>query len=178
MGIAALIAWVLTAVGGAVLLGRWVAHGGLRSTGAGHFPPGLVLGHFALAAAGLVVWIVHLLLGSTLLAWISLALLVVVALLGFGMFRLWVPGYRARTATTAGSSAAGSSGAGSPGAGSSGAGSSGAGGEPGAASGVSTAPARETAEAHLPPAVVAAHGVLGVATVVLVLLATLGVAAG
>jgi hypothetical protein len=168
MGIAALIAWVLTAVGGAVLLGRWVAHGGLRSTGAGHFPPGLVLGHFALAAAGLVVWIVHLLLGSTLLAWISLALLVVVALLGFGMFRLWVPGYRARTATTAGSSAAGSSGAGS----------SGAGGEPGAASGVSTAPARETAEAHLPPAVVAAHGVLAVATVVLVLLATLGVAAG
>jgi hypothetical protein len=168
MGIAALIAWVLTAVGGAVLLGRWVAHGGLRSTGAGHFPPGLVLGHFALAAAGLVVWIVHLLLGSTLLAWISLALLVVVALLGFGMFRLWVPGYRARTATTAGSSAAGSSGAGSPG----------AGGEPGAASGVSTAPARETAEAHLPPAVVAAHGVLAVATVVLVLLATLGVAAG
>ncbi|MCE3554099.1 hypothetical protein LWC33_21925 [Pseudonocardia sp. RS11V-5] len=154
MGIAALIAWVLAAVGGFVMLGRWVAHGGLRSSGASRFPPGLILGHFGLAAAGLVVWIVYLVLDARVLSWISLALLVVVALLGFTMFRLWVPAYRARAATAT-------------------VGTRDPAGGPGAASEAGAAP--EPAESHLPVAVVGAHGVLAVATVVLVLLAALGV---
>ena len=48
MSVAALITWIITAVGGAVLLGTWLSRGGLRAsdTGATRFPPGLILGHF------------------------------------------------------------------------------------------------------------------------------------
>ena len=60
MSIAALIAWILTAAGGFVLLGKWISHGGVRSPGASRFPPGLIFSHFGLAAAGLVLWIIYL----------------------------------------------------------------------------------------------------------------------
>ena len=50
MDIAALIAWVVTAGGGFVLLGTWIARGGPRQAqaGASRFPPALIFGHFAL----------------------------------------------------------------------------------------------------------------------------------
>ncbi|MEV1201713.1 hypothetical protein [Microbispora rosea] len=95
MGIAALVTWLLTAVGGFVMLGIWIARGGRRTS---RFSPGLIFGHFALAAAGLVVWIVFLFAGVAALAWVALVLLVPVALLGFAMFARWIPAYRARTA--------------------------------------------------------------------------------
>lgn len=97
MGIAALITWLLTAVGGFVLLGTWIAKGGARQPSTTHLPPPVVFGHFLLAVAGLVVWIVYLVVDSTALAWIAFALLVPVALLGFTMLARWVPVYRART---------------------------------------------------------------------------------
>src|SRR5919206_3475307 len=104
MGIAALIAWVLTAGGGFVLLGRWIAAGGLRQQAdrATRFPAGLVFGHFALAAAGLVLWIVYLLLDADPLTWVALAVLVLVALLGFTMFSRWLPSRRPAAAVRAG----------------------------------------------------------------------------
>ncbi|GIH63097.1 hypothetical protein [Microbispora siamensis] len=49
MGIAALVAWLLTAVGGFVMLGVWITRGGRHTS---RFSPGLIFGHFALAAAG------------------------------------------------------------------------------------------------------------------------------
>ena len=55
------------------------------------FPPGLVFSHFGVAAAGLVVWIIHLINDQHALAWVAVALLVVVALLGFIMLVRWVP---------------------------------------------------------------------------------------
>jgi hypothetical protein len=100
MTIAALIAWVVTAGGGFVLLGTWLARGGSRSS---RFSPTLIFGHFALAAAGLVVWIIYVIADETLLAWIAFVLLVPVALLGFGMLAKWLPTYRARA--TAGTDA-------------------------------------------------------------------------
>lgn len=100
MTIAALIAWVVTAGGGFVLLGTWLARGGSRSS---RFSPTLIFGHFALAAAGLVVWIIYVIADETLLAWIAFVLLVPVALLGFAMLAKWLPTYRARA--TAGADA-------------------------------------------------------------------------
>jgi len=52
---AALGAWV-TAIGGLVMLGIWLEHGGhRRQHGAGtRFPAKLIFGHFGLAAGGLL----------------------------------------------------------------------------------------------------------------------------
>jgi hypothetical protein len=92
---AALIAWVVTAAGGFVLLAIWLSRGGMqqgREPGSRIRPP-LILGHFLLAATGLVIWIIYIATDSDALAWIALALLAVVALLGFAMFGIW---YRRR----------------------------------------------------------------------------------
>jgi len=87
----ALIAWLLTAVGGFVLLSMWVARGGMRQARepGSRIRPGLILGHFALAATGLVLWIIFVATGSDTLAWIAFALLVLVAVLGWTMFAIW-----------------------------------------------------------------------------------------
>ncbi|QIS21512.1 hypothetical protein [Nocardia terpenica] len=135
MGIAALILWLLTAVGGFVLLGTWIAKGGVRQGSTTHLPAPVVFGHFLLAAAGLIVWIIYLIADNDVLAWVGFALLVPVALLGFAMLLRWIPVYRAAAA----------------------------------------AGTAEPAERHFPVAIVGGHGVLAVATVVLVLLTALGV---
>ena len=147
MSIAALVAWILTAAGGFVLLGKWISHGGVRSPGTSRFPPALIFSHFGLAAAGLVLWIIYLIndqtswRGSRSRCW--------------SWSRCWaspcspggIPGYRAHATVTAGSADAGRS---------------------------APPTADRPAEQHFPVAVVGAHGVLAVATVVLVLLAALG----
>lgn len=88
----ALILWILTALGGFYLLATWLQHGGMQQ---GDRPgrrikPPLILSHFVLAAAGLVVWIVYVANDSDTLAWIAFAALAVVALLGFTMFAAWL----------------------------------------------------------------------------------------
>ena len=107
MGVAALITWVITALGGAVLLGTWLSRGGLResSAGASRFPPALILGHFLLAAVGLVLWIVYLATDAEGLTWVAFVILLVVALLGFTMLARWLQGRRAAAAATGGTSA-------------------------------------------------------------------------
>jgi hypothetical protein len=91
MDIAALITWLLTATGGFVMLGIWINKGGHRAGAGTRLAPGLVFGHFALAAAGLVLWIIYLVANESVLAWIAFVLLLVVALLGFTMFARWLP---------------------------------------------------------------------------------------
>ena len=94
---AALIAWIVTAGGGVVLLGLWLRHGGMRQREPGRqIRPALIMSHFALAATGLVLWIVYLVTDSTALAWIAFAFLVVVALLGWAMFAVWFQRRQAR----------------------------------------------------------------------------------
>jgi hypothetical protein len=87
---AALILWVLTAGGGFVLLAIWLKNGGMSQTGGGKIRPAVILTHFALAATGLVLWIVYVANDSSTLAWIAFVLLLVVALIGFGMLGLWL----------------------------------------------------------------------------------------
>ncbi|MFI8823572.1 hypothetical protein [Streptomyces sp. NPDC053431] len=144
MDIAALITWVVTALGGFYMLGTWIRRGGIRqqATGTSRLPAPVVFGHFALAAIGLVVWIVYLVADRTALAWTSFGLLLPVALLGFVMLARWIPVHRAGPAAAA-----------------------------------TARPTDETvpAERHFPVAVVLAHGLLAVATLVLVLLTALGI---
>jgi hypothetical protein len=136
MDIAALVLWLLTAVGGFVMLGTWIAKGGTRSS---NFPSPLIFGHFLLAAAGLVIWIIYLFADSKALAWTAFIVLIPVALLGFTMLARWIPTYRSRSVSASG---------------------------PGTTS-------AEPAEKHFPVAVVVGHGLLAVATVVLVLVSAL-----
>jgi hypothetical protein len=157
MEIAALITWLVTAVGGFVMLGVWLSRGGARAQsrasatagvgGAGgttaaatstptRLAPPLVFGHFLLAVAGLIVWIIYLVTDSSGLAWTAFVLLLPVAVLGFTMLARWIgAGDHRRGASTAG-------------------------GRP---------------ESHFPLPVVIGHGLFAVATVLLVLLTALGV---
>jgi hypothetical protein len=99
---AALIAWIVTAGGGFILLSIWLARGGMRQeqpTGSRIRPP-LILSHFLLAATGLVIWIIYLVNDSSTLAWIAFVILVVVALLGFTMFGIWTRQRQARAGTS------------------------------------------------------------------------------
>jgi hypothetical protein len=129
---AALVAWVLTALGGAGLGYLW-ARGGGAAQPAGIRAPRLLI-HAGLAAGGLAVWIVFLAEGSRVFAWIGVALLVAVALIGMSMAAIWVRGKAAPTA-----------------------------------------PTELPAEASFPLPVVLAHGALGATTLLLSLLAALGI---
>jgi hypothetical protein len=92
MAWAALILWIVTALGGFYLLVTWLRHGGMQQADrpGRRIRPPLILGHFALAATGLVLWIVYVASDSDALAWISFVLLLVVALLGFTMLAAWL----------------------------------------------------------------------------------------
>ena len=100
MPIAALITWLITAGFGSFMLARWIGHGGLRRAGGGatHFPPVRVFSHLGLAVAGLVVWIAYLVTDSSILAWIAVADLVLVALLGGLLVNQWTKDGRAAMA--------------------------------------------------------------------------------
>jgi preprotein translocase subunit SecG len=147
MAIAALVTWIITAGFGFFMLVRWATHGGLRKVEGAetHLPPVRVFTHFGLAAAGLIVWIIYLVTDSTLLAWIAVADLVLVAIIGVVMVRQWAKdGRAAMAAATAG--AAQSSGRGP-----------------------------DLAEQHIPRPPVVLHGIFAVSTLVLVLLTALGI---
>lgn len=101
MSVAALITWVLTAGGGFVLLVLWLKNGGMAQKESGRIRPAIILTHFALAAAGLVLWIVYVANDSSTIAWIAFALLLVVALIGFGMLGIWLSQRKRRDAAPA-----------------------------------------------------------------------------
>ncbi|MEU7473781.1 hypothetical protein AB0A94_35645 [Streptomyces sp. NPDC044984] len=148
MDIAALITWVITALGGFYMLGTWIQRDGIRQqqSGTSRLPAPVLFGHFALAAIGLVVWIIYVVADKSALAWTSFGLLLPVALLGFVMLARWISVHRDRAAAGAPTSAA----------------------APGTDAAV-------PAERHFPLSVVLAHGLFAVVTLVLVLLTALGV---
>jgi flagellar basal body-associated protein FliL len=142
---AALIVWIITALGGFGLLAIWLQRGGINQ---GDQPgrrirPPLIFSHLGLAATGLVLWIVYVASDSKAIAWIAFVLLLIVASLGFGMFALWL---QRRQATAAG-------------------------GSPSSA----LTDGSQPAEQHFPVPVVALHGVVAATTLVLVLLTAAGV---
>jgi hypothetical protein len=143
---AALIAWVVTAAGGFVLLAIWLSRGGMRQAreAGTRIRPPLILSHFLLAATGLVIWIIYVVSDSDALAWVAFVLLAVVALLGFTMFAIWYQRRQRGLAAAAGAT-----------------------GSPGSSD---TPP-----EQHFPVPIVGLHGLLAVTTVVLVFLTAVGV---
>jgi hypothetical protein len=165
--IAALATWVVTAAFGISLFVTWLARGGLTQHPSArwlsvrlpppYFPAPLVFSHVLLATGGLVVWIAHLLLGSTDLAWVALFMLLPVALLGFSMFGRWLGSRRLRVARLP---------------------------APRSPAAVSNPrrprrPASGTLpESRLPVILVACHGVFGATTIVLALAAAVGLHAG
>jgi ABC-type uncharacterized transport system permease subunit len=98
MAIAVLITWLVTAVGGFVMLAMWIGRGGHRPDSGSRLAPGLVFGHFALAAIGLVLWIIYVIADSDALAWVAFILLLPVAALGFTMLARWIPARKSGTA--------------------------------------------------------------------------------
>lgn len=152
MDIAALISWVITALGGIYMLGVWLSKGGVGQarTGTSRMPAPVVFGHFALAAIGLLVWIGYVVAGTSALAWTGFGLLLPVALLGFVMLARWIPTYRARAASAVMASAMGR-----------------------APESRGPDAGDVPAERHFPIVVVLAHGLFAVITLVLVLLAAL-----
>src|SRR5881275_2934127 len=89
---AALITWVLTAGGGFVMLGLWLKNGGMSQSDmpGDRIRSARIFSHFALAATGLVLWIIYVASDSDALAWVAFALLAVVAVLGFAMLAVWL----------------------------------------------------------------------------------------
>src|ERR671922_1917019 len=103
---AALITWVITALGGFGLLAIWLQRGGIKQADqpGRRIRPPLIFGHMALAATGLVLWIIYLASDTKGFAWVAFGLLLVVASLGFTMLALWL---QRRQATPAVASAGG-----------------------------------------------------------------------
>jgi hypothetical protein len=98
LGLAALIAWLLTAGIGAYMLRTWIARGGLRhqrATGVG-VPPAVVFGHAGAALTGLAVWLGFLASGWRPLAWAGAGLVATAITLGICTVTLWTP-YPVRT---------------------------------------------------------------------------------
>ncbi|WP_052669034.1 hypothetical protein [Nitriliruptor alkaliphilus] len=90
MTIAALIAWVVTALGGFALFGMWLTRRREADAAPSRIGPGLIFAHLLLAATGLVIWLVHVLgLDEPWIRWLALAILVVVTGLGLAMSARW-----------------------------------------------------------------------------------------
>ena len=98
---AALGAWILAAASGSWILSAWISQGGnrRRRTGGPSVPPVVIFGHFALAATGLLVWIIYLVTGWAGVAWTAVGLLLPVAGLGMAMVTIGLPGERTAAVT-------------------------------------------------------------------------------
>jgi hypothetical protein len=147
VSLAALAAWILTAAAGSYLLAGWPAAGGPRRRGrAAGLPPVIIVSHFALALAGLGIWIAFVTTGLAGLAWIAVGLLLLVAGLGMATLVTGLPepavgGVPASPGPMPESRLAGTAVSGRP---------------------------------RAPVTVIAAHGMLATATILLVLLAAIG----
>jgi hypothetical protein len=148
----ALISWILTVSAGLYLLVIWLIEYDVSAPGGAvtRLPRTVISGHGLLATSGLLVWIGYLVVDRDLLAWIALATLVAVVLLGLTMLGRWIIVRRALGAALR------------------------------ARPRDVFARARVAAppESHFPVPVVVAHGVLAFSTVMLVLLTVLGVGGG
>jgi manganese efflux pump family protein len=105
LAVATLVLWLLTMAAGGYMLLRFVTGGGLRRQRAAgdRTGPAVVLTHFGLASAGLLLWALYLATSWLAVAWVAVALLLPV--IGFGMATLivWTTGSsRSRAAASGG----------------------------------------------------------------------------
>jgi manganese efflux pump family protein len=108
-GLAALVAWLLTAAAGGYLLAGWLKQSGSRRDPIRHYgrPPVVVLSHAGLALTGLLIWIGFLISGWVPAAWAAACLLLLVAGLGMASLAQAIsgaspPGQEAPVTTQAG----------------------------------------------------------------------------
>jgi hypothetical protein len=97
MGIAALLAWLVTAFGGLYLLAVWLIENDVSQRGAARsrLPGPVIFGHVMLALTGLVVWVIYLLTDAETMGWAALGVLACIVTLGLTMFTRWIPVHRA-----------------------------------------------------------------------------------
>ena len=111
---ATLVAWLLTAASGAMLIRRWVAAGGLRrpavtagtstagtstaGTSPATLPRPVIVGHFGLALSGLAIWASYLATGWHPLAWTAVGVLLPVVGLGMATLMAFLSGPHAARA--------------------------------------------------------------------------------
>jgi hypothetical protein len=96
MAYLSLIAWFTTILPGLYMLTVWLIERDVtdRSAGASRLPVPVVCSHLLLALTGLGVWVAYLVLDRPVLAWVAVAILALIALLGVAMFARWIPVYR------------------------------------------------------------------------------------
>ncbi|MFI5062823.1 MAG: hypothetical protein ACHP9Z_02420 [Streptosporangiales bacterium] len=158
MSIAALAVWLMTAGGGLYLLTIWLIEFDheFQSAAATRLPVPVISAHAVLAMSGLAVWAAYLITDKPGLAWTAALLLAFVAALGITLAARWIGVYRGTAIPQAASGPRAAL----------------AGGR------VATAdlPVQLAAppERHFPLPVVIGHGILAVATIILVLLTALG----
>ncbi len=107
--VAALVSWLLAESLGAYMLRNWVASGGIRRRHAavdGMSVP-VLLGHAGLAASGLTCWVIFLITGAAVPAWLAVGFLAPAIGLGVSTVTVWTPypvrraEHRARAAPSA-----------------------------------------------------------------------------
>ena len=98
LGLAALVAWLVTVGLGVSMMARWITHIGRDGAQPGRGrAPVLNFTHFGLAVTGLLTWISYLAAGVTGLAWAACGLLLAAASLGMSLvFLAGQPGDDAR----------------------------------------------------------------------------------
>jgi hypothetical protein len=178
MAVAALIAWIVTALVGLYLLAIWLIEydPDFQHAAATRLPVPVIAGHVLFAAGGLVSWVLYVITDKRICSWIAAAALAVIVTLGLTMAVRWLGVYRARPSRASAQAVSGSY---SPGPYS----------PAGWAPGQGWAPATPRSpggqerpadlavppERHFPVSVVIAHGIFAVSTVLLVVLTILGV---
>ena len=144
--LSALAAWLAAAGAGAYLLAGWLTRDGRRRLiRTAGAPPAVPLGHAGLAIAGLCIWIAFTVTTAAALAWIDVGLTWVIAGLGMATLLAASPEERAGRGAEAAAT--------------------------GAQAGMSTTPF----PARAPVITIALHGILATVTILLVLLAAVGV---
>lgn len=96
MSVAALFTWVVTIFAGLTLLAIWIIEYDreFQSAAATHLPVPVISAHALLGMGGLLLWSAYVLLDQKRLAWATVAVLVIVALLGLTMAVRWIRVYR------------------------------------------------------------------------------------
>lgn len=100
---AALVSWLAAELLGLYMLRSWLAsrQAGPPSQPPAGLSPALIVGHAGLAFTGLLSWVVFVLTGSAVPAWIAVGLLVPAIGLGISTVTVWTP-YPARRPPRAG----------------------------------------------------------------------------
>jgi hypothetical protein len=92
IGLAALVAWLLTAGSGGVLLAKWRTQARRRAlAGSARASPAVALSHAGFAIGGLTCWLSYLVTGQPAFAWLALCVLLPVAGLGIATLMQAIP---------------------------------------------------------------------------------------